>query len=124
MEEFLFYFIFTDSGILMSEENVIFAHLDTFCNRVKCVCDQITSLAQFQSLYRASSSLSRPKREELSSVRMNRKDLESAASSINDDDEAARDDDDEEKNAKSATEQPESAGQRNPLQGEEVCKKS
>lgn len=72
-------------GILMSEENVIFGHLDTFCVRIKCVCDQIVSLVQFQALYRASLSLSRPKREDINSVRINRKDLGSANSSQNDD---------------------------------------
>lgn len=70
----------------MSEENIIFGHLDTFCNRIKCVCDQIISLLQFQALYRESLSLSRPKREDISSVRMNRKDLESSNSSAEDED--------------------------------------
>jgi hypothetical protein len=62
-------------GILMSEEEVIFGHLDTFCNRIKCLIDQFTSLAQFQSLFRISSTLSRPKREDLNSIRLSRKDL-------------------------------------------------
>ena len=52
-------------GILMSEEEIIFAHMDTFCNRVKCVIDQIVSLAQFQLLFKTSSGLTRPKKEDL-----------------------------------------------------------
>ena len=52
-------------GILMSEEDIIFSHVDTFCNRIKCVIDQMVSLSQFISLYKTSSGLSRPKREDL-----------------------------------------------------------
>jgi hypothetical protein len=52
-------------GILMSEEDIIFGHIDTFCNRIKCIIDQITSLAQFQLLLKASAGLSRPKKEDL-----------------------------------------------------------
>lgn len=60
------------SGILMSEEDIIFGHLDLFCNRIKCVIDQITSLAQFQILYKTSSSLPRPKREDLRTAKDDR----------------------------------------------------
>lgn len=74
------------NGILMSEENTIFYHLDMFCNRIKCVSDQMVSLAQFQSLYRTSSSLSRPKREDLNSVRINRKDQQDSPYDNDDDD--------------------------------------
>ena len=28
-------------GILMSEEDIIFGHIDTFCNRIRCIIDQI-----------------------------------------------------------------------------------
>lgn len=52
-------------GILMSEEDIIFGHIDTFCNRIRCIIDQITSLAQFQLLLKASVGLSRPKKEDL-----------------------------------------------------------
>lgn len=77
----------------MSEENIIFGHLDTFCNRIKCVCDQIISLAQFQALYRVSFSLSRPKREDLSSVRMHGgKDASSSMASSPNDEEDNEDD--------------------------------
>lgn len=63
----------SNSGILMSEEEIIFGHLDTFCNRIKCLLDQFTSLAQFQSLYKMSSTLSRPKREDLNSIKLNKR---------------------------------------------------
>lgn len=54
-------------GILMSEEDVIFGHIDTFCNRIQSVIDQYVSLAQFHALYKTSPGLSRPKREDLRS---------------------------------------------------------
>ena len=54
-------------GILMSEEDIIFGHIDTFCNRIQSVIDQYVSLAQFHSLFKTSPGLSRPKREELRS---------------------------------------------------------
>jgi len=52
-------------GILMSEEDVIFGHMDQFCNRIRCVLEEIISLAQFQLLFKASPALARPKREDL-----------------------------------------------------------
>jgi hypothetical protein len=54
-------------GILMSEEDIIFGHIDTFCNRIQSVIDQYVSLAQFHALYKTSPGLSRPKREDLRS---------------------------------------------------------
>ena len=102
----------------MSEENVIFGHLDTFCNRVKCVCDQMISLAQFQSLHRESSSLSRPKREDLNSVRMNRKELGSAASSINDEDDNELGEDDDETTKTSSFKPVSNASQNQPREDE------
>ncbi|RNA30023.1 dynein gamma flagellar outer arm-like, partial [Brachionus plicatilis] len=53
------------AGILMSEEDVIFGHLDMFCQRIRCLIDQMVSLSQFQLLFKSSSNLSRPKREDL-----------------------------------------------------------
>jgi hypothetical protein len=52
-------------GILMSEEEIIFGHMDTFCERIRCVLEEIISLAQFQLLFKASPALARPKREDL-----------------------------------------------------------
>lgn len=52
------------AGILMSDEETIFGHVDLFCRRVKSVYEQIVSLAQFKSVFRQSNSLSRPKRED------------------------------------------------------------
>ena len=49
----------------MSEEDVIFGHIDIFCDRVQCVIDQIVSLSQFQLLFKASTGLPRPKKEDL-----------------------------------------------------------
>lgn len=53
------------AGILMSEEDIIFGHLDMFCQRIRYLIDQMISLSQFQLLYKSSSNLSRPKREDL-----------------------------------------------------------
>ena len=52
-------------GILMSEEDVIFGHIDTFCTRVKHVIDEMTTLSQYQILAKTSIGLSRPKKEDL-----------------------------------------------------------
>lgn len=52
-------------GILMSEEDVIFENVDTFCNRINSIIEQIRSLSQFKNLFKVSSSLKRPKKEEL-----------------------------------------------------------
>ena len=52
-------------GILMSEEDVIFAHIDRLCGRVGAVLGQIRSLKQFHSLLGAAKDLKRPKREEV-----------------------------------------------------------
>lgn len=49
----------------MSEEDVIFGHLDMFCQRIRCLIDQMISLSQFQLLSKLSSNLSRPKKEDL-----------------------------------------------------------
>lgn len=53
------------AGILMSEEDVIFSHLDIFCQRIRYLIDQMISLSQFQHLFKSSSNLSRPKKEDL-----------------------------------------------------------
>jgi hypothetical protein len=52
-------------GILMSEEEVIFNHLDEFCKRLKLIIDEIQTLAQFDYLYKTSTGLSRPKKDDL-----------------------------------------------------------
>jgi len=52
-------------GILMSEEEVIFEHIDQFCLRVSAVIEQIKSLKQFQDLLKVSKGLKRPKKEDL-----------------------------------------------------------
>ena len=52
-------------GILMSEEDVIFGHIDTFCNRIRCVLDQMVSLSQFHFLLKTSSYLPRIKKEDV-----------------------------------------------------------
>ncbi len=51
-------------GILMSDEEAIFGHIDSFCDRVRSVLEEIVSLAQFQALYKQAGSLPRPKRED------------------------------------------------------------
>lgn len=53
-----------NAGILMSEEDTIFNHLDTFCSRIKAIMDEIVTLAQFRQLQKASTGLARPKRED------------------------------------------------------------
>ena len=52
-------------GILMSEEDVIFSHIDAFCTRAKNMIDQMTILSQYQNLAKTTLGLSRPKREDL-----------------------------------------------------------
>ena len=52
-------------GILMSEEDVIFNHLDTFCARAKNIIDEMTILSQYKHLAKTSIGLSRPKKEDL-----------------------------------------------------------
>lgn len=52
-------------GILMSEEDVIFQHIDNFCARAKYVIEEMVTLAQFNVLAKTSIGLSRPKREDL-----------------------------------------------------------
>jgi hypothetical protein len=52
-------------GILMSEEDVIFSHIDAFCSRAKHIIDQMTTLSQYQNLAKTSIGLSRPKKEDL-----------------------------------------------------------
>ncbi len=49
----------------MSEEEVIFEHIDQFCLRVSAVIEQIKSLKQFQDLLKVSKGLKRPKKEDL-----------------------------------------------------------
>jgi hypothetical protein len=51
-------------GILMSDEEAIFGHMDSFCDRVRSVLEEIVSLAQFQTLYKQAGSLPRPKRDD------------------------------------------------------------
>jgi hypothetical protein len=52
-------------GILMSEEDIIFSHIDAFCTRAKNMIDQMTILTQYQNLAKTTLGLSRPKREDL-----------------------------------------------------------
>jgi hypothetical protein len=52
------------NGILMSNETTIFNHIDTFCNRIRCIIDQIVSMAQIKCLKDHSKELSRPKKED------------------------------------------------------------
>lgn len=52
-------------GILMSEEDVIFGHMDAFCTRAKNMLDQMSILSQYQTLAKTTLGLSRPKREDL-----------------------------------------------------------
>ena len=52
-------------GILMSDEDIIFEHIDTFSKRVRCLIEQITTMSQFQILLKNSSGLARPKKEDL-----------------------------------------------------------
>jgi hypothetical protein len=51
-------------GILMSEEDVIFEHIDVFSKRVNCLIEQIASLSQFQELLKNSAGLAKPKKED------------------------------------------------------------
>jgi hypothetical protein len=52
------------NGILMSDEETIFSHIDVFCARIKNVLEEIISFAQFQTLYKQSNTLPRPKRDD------------------------------------------------------------
>jgi len=52
-------------GILMSDEDVIFNHLDMFCDRVKAVLGEMQTLAQLQALCKTTMGLSKPKKDDL-----------------------------------------------------------
>ena len=52
-------------GILMSDEDVIFNHMDMFCDRVKAILDEMQTLAQLQVLCKTTMGLSKPKKDDL-----------------------------------------------------------